>query len=206
MKLCRFGEMGREKPAVVTAAGARRDVSGHVRILTILFFASDGLEKLGQWFRANEEKCPVVPENARWGACIARPSKIVCIGLNYARHAAETGKEVPKEPVIFMKAPSSLCGAVRRPGDSEEFTEDGLGSGTGVGDRKAGFVCFGGAGDGARGRVLPDERLQRAGFSNGTRRPVGEREELRHVCHRWDRFWRRPMRFGTRTNCRWVSA
>ena len=110
MKLCRFGEIGREKPAVITSAGARKDVSGHVRDFDDDFFALNGPEKLAQWLQANEEKCPVVPENARWGSCIARPSKIVCIGLNYARHAAETGKEIPKEPVIFMKAPSALCG------------------------------------------------------------------------------------------------
>src|ERR1700675_870414 len=110
MKLCRFGEIGQEKPAVVNSESVRRDVSEHVRDFDDAFFASDGVEKLSPWFRANEEKCPVVPENARWGACIARPSKIVVIGLNYARHAAETGKEVPKEPVVFMKAPSSLCG------------------------------------------------------------------------------------------------
>ncbi|HET6929606.1 MAG TPA: fumarylacetoacetate hydrolase family protein [Candidatus Acidoferrum sp.] len=111
MKLCRFGETGREKPSLVVANGARKDVSGHVRDFDDEFFATGGVEKLGQWFRANEERCPVVPESARWGACVARPSKIVCIGLNYARHAAETGKEIPKEPVIFMKAPSALCGA-----------------------------------------------------------------------------------------------
>jgi 2,4-diketo-3-deoxy-L-fuconate hydrolase len=110
MKFCRFGEIGREKPAVIVSAGARKDVSEHVRDFDDGFFGSDGPQQLAQWFRANEEKCPVVPENARWGACIARPSKIVCIGLNYARHAAETGKEIPKEPVIFMKAPSALCG------------------------------------------------------------------------------------------------
>ena len=110
MKFCRFGEIGREKPAVIGSAGVRKDVSEHVRDFDDGFFASDGPENLAQWFRANEEKCPVVPENARWGACVARPSKIVCIGLNYARHAAETGKEIPKEPVIFMKAPSALCG------------------------------------------------------------------------------------------------
>jgi len=110
MKLCRFGEIGREKPAVITSAGARKDVSEHVRDFDDDFFALNGPEKLAQWLQANEEKCPVVPENARWGSCIARPSKIVCIGLNYARHAAETGKEIPKEPVIFMKAPSALCG------------------------------------------------------------------------------------------------
>jgi 2,4-didehydro-3-deoxy-L-rhamnonate hydrolase len=111
MKLCRFGELGWEKPALVTQTGVRKDVSEHVRDFDDAFFASNGIEQLREWFRAHEGKCSVVPENARWGACIARPSKIVCIGLNYARHAAETGKEVPKEPVIFMKAPSSLCGA-----------------------------------------------------------------------------------------------
>lgn len=111
MKLCRFGELGREKPAVITAAGVRRDVSGGFQDFDDAFFAADGVKDLRGWLQANEEKCPVVPETARWGACIAKPSKIVCIGLNYARHAAETGKEVPKEPVIFMKAPSALCGA-----------------------------------------------------------------------------------------------
>src|SRR6202166_4552292 len=111
MKLCPFGEMGREKPGVVTAAGARKDVSGHVRDFDDAFFAADGVRELEKWVRVNEAKCQSVPESARWGACIARPSKIVCVGLNYARHAAETGKEAPKEPVIFMKAPSALCGA-----------------------------------------------------------------------------------------------
>jgi 2,4-didehydro-3-deoxy-L-rhamnonate hydrolase len=111
MKLCRFGELGWEKPALVTGTGVRKDVSEHVRDFDDVFLASNGLEQLREWFRTHEGKCPVVPESARWGACVARPSKIVCIGLNYARHAAETGKEVPKEPVIFMKAPSSLCGA-----------------------------------------------------------------------------------------------
>src|SRR6267142_2287231 len=102
MKLCRFGEMGREKPGVVTLEGARKDVSAHVRDFDDAFFAADGVRELEKWLRANEAKCPIVPENVRWGACLARPSNIVCIGLNYARHAAETGKEGPKEPVMFM--------------------------------------------------------------------------------------------------------
>jgi 2,4-diketo-3-deoxy-L-fuconate hydrolase len=110
MKLCRFGEIGQEKPALLSSSGARRDVSTFVRDFDEPFFGSNSLEKLAKWFRLNEEKCPAVPENVRWGPCIARPSKIVCIGLNYARHAAESRMEVPKEPVIFMKAPSSLCG------------------------------------------------------------------------------------------------
>jgi 2,4-diketo-3-deoxy-L-fuconate hydrolase len=101
--------MGREKPALIAANGMRRDVSGHARDFDDAFFAAGGVEKLSAWFRANEEKCAMVPGSAM-GACIARPSKIVCVGLNYTRHAAETGKEVPKEPAIFMKAPSACAG------------------------------------------------------------------------------------------------
>src|SRR5271165_192157 len=110
MKLCRFGERGLEKPAVLTASSERRDVSAHVRDFDEAFFGSGGIPKLAEWFRSNEQKCPLLADTVRWGPCVARPSKIVCIGLNYARHAAESGMEVPKEPVIFMKATSSLCG------------------------------------------------------------------------------------------------
>jgi 2,4-didehydro-3-deoxy-L-rhamnonate hydrolase len=110
MRLCRFGEIGQEKPAVLSSSGVRRDVSSFVRDFDEPFFGSNRVEKLVEWFRLNEEQCPVIPENARWGSCIARPTKIVCIGLNYARHAAESRMEVPKEPVVFMKATSSLCG------------------------------------------------------------------------------------------------
>jgi 2,4-diketo-3-deoxy-L-fuconate hydrolase len=67
MKLCRFGEMGREKPALIAANGMRRDVSGHARDFDDAFFAAGGVEKLSAWFRANEEKCAVVPGSARWG-------------------------------------------------------------------------------------------------------------------------------------------
>jgi len=90
----------------------------------------------------------------------------------------ETGKEVPKEPVIFMKAPSALCGPFDDPGDSKNSQEDGLGgSGAGVGDRKrASYVSEAEAMGHVAGTA--DERLQRAGFSNGARRPVGEREEF----------------------------
>ncbi len=110
MKLCRYGEIGREKPAVLGSSGARRDVSALVRDFDEDFFGSNSVEKLAEWFHLNEANCPPIPDNVRWAACIARPSKIVCIGLNYARHAAETRMELPKEPVVFMKAPSSLCG------------------------------------------------------------------------------------------------
>jgi hypothetical protein len=78
MKLCRFGEMGREKPALVTANGVRRDVSGHVLDFDDDFFATDGVEGLGQWFRANEEKCPVVPECADGGRAL-RGHRKLCV-------------------------------------------------------------------------------------------------------------------------------
>ena len=110
MKLCRFGVNGHEKPAVLNASGVRLDVSEQVRDFDEEFFASDGPRKLAEWFTTNKTKCLPVADGERWGACVARPSKIICIGLNYARHAAESGMEVPKEPVVFMKATSALCG------------------------------------------------------------------------------------------------
>jgi 2,4-didehydro-3-deoxy-L-rhamnonate hydrolase len=110
MKLCRFGEIGQEKPGVVLPDGKRIDVSAAVRDFDEAFFTGDGLSRLSSWLGANAGRSPAVDEKVRWGSCIARPSKIICIGLNYARHAAETGAEPPKEPVIFMKSSTSLCG------------------------------------------------------------------------------------------------
>src|SRR5690606_26098933 len=68
------------------------------------------LQRLEEWFRVNMPACPNVAEDARLGPCIADPSKIICVGLNYAKHAAESGAEVPKEPVLFFKATTALCG------------------------------------------------------------------------------------------------
>jgi 2-keto-4-pentenoate hydratase/2-oxohepta-3-ene-1,7-dioic acid hydratase in catechol pathway len=110
MKLIRFGDRGKEKPGVLLHDGTRVDVSAAVTDYNEEFLGTDGLEKLRRWVDKNAGGLPRVAPSVRLGAPICRPSKIVCIGLNYRDHAAETGQEVPKEPVIFFKATSSLVG------------------------------------------------------------------------------------------------
>lgn len=110
MKIIRFGPLDREKPGVQLPGGARIDVSAFGEDYTEQFFGNDGLNRLGQWLAANQQHCPPVDPAERLGCCIARPSKLICIGLNYARHAAESGMELPKEPIVFFKATSALCG------------------------------------------------------------------------------------------------
>ncbi len=110
MKLIRFGEPGAEKPGIITADDNWIDVSAFVSDYDEAFFASKGLSRLARWLQENEEKCPILNQNTRLGSCVARPSKIICIGLNYAKHAAESGMAPPSEPVVFFKASSALCG------------------------------------------------------------------------------------------------
>lgn len=110
MKLIRFGSPGQEKPGLQLPDGARIDVSAFGEDYTEHFFGTGGPDRLRQWLAEHEKDCPVLPPGTRLGCCIARPSKLICIGLNYARHAAESGMEVPKEPVVFFKATSALCG------------------------------------------------------------------------------------------------
>ncbi|MCK0144391.1 fumarylacetoacetate hydrolase family protein [Arenibacter sp. F26102] len=110
MKLIRFGEIGKEKPGVQLENGTRLDVSAFGRDYNEDFFGTDGLEKLKKWLAENESSCPKVGDSVRLGAPLVRPSKIVCVGLNYAKHAAESGMAVPKEPVLFFKATSAIVG------------------------------------------------------------------------------------------------
>jgi 2,4-didehydro-3-deoxy-L-rhamnonate hydrolase len=110
MKLFRFGAEGAEKPAVLTASGQRLDVSAFGSDYNEAFFTQNGLQNLQTWLNTHAASCPEVPADARFGSCVARPSKIVCVGLNYAKHAAESGVTPPTEPVIFLKATTALCG------------------------------------------------------------------------------------------------
>jgi 2-keto-4-pentenoate hydratase/2-oxohepta-3-ene-1,7-dioic acid hydratase in catechol pathway len=110
MKLLRFGNIGKEKPAVQMPDGSRLDVSAFGEDFGENFFENDGLARLANWLETNASRCPAVPASARIGACIARPSKIVCIGLNYAKHAAETNAPLPTEPILFFKSTTALCG------------------------------------------------------------------------------------------------
>ena len=107
MKLIRFGKNEQEKPGV-HMDGKNYDVSAFVSDYNESFFANDGLKKLAQ-IVANE-KLVEIDTNERIGSPIARPSKIVCIGLNYAKHAKETGANIPTEPILFMKSTTSLTG------------------------------------------------------------------------------------------------
>jgi 2,4-didehydro-3-deoxy-L-rhamnonate hydrolase len=110
MKLIRIGDVGQEKPGVLLEDGTRVDVSGFGADYDEAFFASGGIGKLRNWVAANGGSAPRVSSAVRLGAPICRPSKMVCIGLNFRDHAEESGMEIPKEPVIFFKATTSLVG------------------------------------------------------------------------------------------------
>jgi 2-keto-4-pentenoate hydratase/2-oxohepta-3-ene-1,7-dioic acid hydratase in catechol pathway len=110
MKLIRFGRNGAEKPGVQLENDSRLDVSEFGEDYTENFFETDGISRLQHWLGKNRAECPQVPDGARLGPPIARPSKMVCVGLNYARHAAESGMAIPKEPVLFFKATSAIVG------------------------------------------------------------------------------------------------
>lgn len=110
MKLIRFGAVGKEKPGVQLANGTKIDVSAFGTDYNEEFFGNNGIDKLKAWLKTNESSCPEISDKVRLGAPLTRPSKIVCIGLNYAQHAAEAGMDVPKEPVLFFKATSAIIG------------------------------------------------------------------------------------------------
>ncbi|MBF9024577.1 MULTISPECIES: fumarylacetoacetate hydrolase family protein [unclassified Roseobacter] len=107
MKLLRYGPQGQEKPAILDAEGQVRDLSGHVADFA---GAAVSLEALDAIRKIDISTLPVVANPGRIGACLASVPNFYCIGLNYAKHAAETGAEPPKEPIIFSKATSSLSG------------------------------------------------------------------------------------------------
>lgn len=110
MKLIRFGEPGNESPGLITEDASRLDVSAFTRDYDEAFFSNDGLSRLNYWLRENAASAPRVAQSVRLGSPISRPSKIVCIGLNFRDHARESKMEIPEEPVIFFKASSSLVG------------------------------------------------------------------------------------------------
>jgi 2,4-didehydro-3-deoxy-L-rhamnonate hydrolase len=123
MQLIRWGIAGAEKPGVLASDGSRLDISGFGSDFDENFFASGGLQKLQGWLAANSTAAPRVPDSARLGPPICRPSKIVCIGLNFRDHAAESKMEPPKEPVLFFKSTTSLVGpndALKIPRNAEK--------------------------------------------------------------------------------------
>ena len=108
MKLLRVGEKGAEKPAMLDPSGTLRDLSAHVRDIDGIALAPDSLSKLTA---IDPSSLPEVKGAPRIGPCVARPVNFVCIGLNYADHAAEAGMEIPEEPVVFLKSLGSISGA-----------------------------------------------------------------------------------------------
>jgi 2-keto-4-pentenoate hydratase/2-oxohepta-3-ene-1,7-dioic acid hydratase in catechol pathway len=107
MKLLRHGPAGAEKPGMIDAAGTIRDLSGVVPNIAGDVLADAALDRLRGLDPAT---LPAVPAGTRIGPCVAGIGKFVCIGLNYSDHAAETGAQVPSEPIVFMKATSAVCG------------------------------------------------------------------------------------------------
>ena len=120
MKLLRYGKIGSEKPGVLGNDGEIRDLSGLITDIDASVLSDQTLQKLRD---ADLSKLPVVSGNPRIGACVGNIGKMICIGLNYSDHAAETGATPPPEPIIFMKVNSAICGPnddVRIPKTSEK--------------------------------------------------------------------------------------
>ncbi len=107
MKLLRFGAEGAEKPGILDTDGTIRDLSSVVDDIAGDALSADGLARIAA---TDLSQLPTVPADARLGPCVSGTGKFICIGLNYADHAAESGMEVPSEPVMFMKATSAICG------------------------------------------------------------------------------------------------
>ena len=107
MKLLRYGPVGAEKPGILAEDGTIRDLSAHLPDIANAALSDESMDRL----RALDlSTLPVVEGNPRMGACVGQVGKFICIGLNYADHAAEAGMELPEEPVIFAKATSAICG------------------------------------------------------------------------------------------------
>src|SRR5215212_1012073 len=109
MKLIRFGEANKEKPGVIIN-DVYYDVSAFGEDYNEQFFENEGFDRLQRFLDGNQGKLPEVSRNTRLGSPVARPSKIICIGLNYADHAKETKANIPTEPIIFFKSTTALCG------------------------------------------------------------------------------------------------
>ena len=160
MKLIRFGKEGQEKPGI-HLEGKNYDLSAFIKDYDESFFEQNGLQKLAGI--VNEEKLPLIEDGQRIGSPIARPSKILCIGLNYAKHAKETGAAIPTEPILFMKSTSSLTGPYDNiiiPKNSEK-TDWEVELGVVIG-KKASYVSEEEAMDYVAGYVLHNDVSERA--------------------------------------------
>ncbi len=121
MKLIRYGQAGKEKTGVIID-GKKYDTSAFGEDYNEQFFETDGINRLASFVEKNKVNLPLVSDSERLGSPIGRPSKIVCIGLNYAKHAQETNAQIPKEPIIFFKSTTSVVG----PNDNIMLPKDSL--------------------------------------------------------------------------------
>lgn len=110
MKLFRFDKSGAVGLGMVDQQGKNFDISASGMDLTEGFFEANGIEKLAAWISEHGNSCSEIAGEINYLSCVGRPSKIICVGLNYAKHARESGMEVPKEPVLFFKSTSALVG------------------------------------------------------------------------------------------------
>jgi 2,4-diketo-3-deoxy-L-fuconate hydrolase len=110
MKLIRFGGKGQEKPGILTADNRRLDLSSLFADWDSAFFDGDGPQRLADLAGSKASTWDAVPETERWAAPVARPGKVICIGLNYSDHAKESGMPVPEEPIVFLKAANTVVG------------------------------------------------------------------------------------------------
>jgi 2-keto-4-pentenoate hydratase/2-oxohepta-3-ene-1,7-dioic acid hydratase in catechol pathway len=131
VKLIRFGDSRKERPGIISENGKKFDVSSFIEDYDEDFFETDGLSRLKQWLKnktqdqspRNSQYLPTISDRARLGPPVSRPGKIVCIGFNYKDHARETGKQIPPEPIFFLKSTSALTGPnddIRLPRGSEK--------------------------------------------------------------------------------------
>ena len=107
MKLLRYGEFGKERPGVLDKNGQIKDLSGHIEDISGSVLNANSINKLKE---VNVENLPAVEGTPRLGTCVSGFGKFMCIGLNYADHAAETGADIPEHPILFMKANSAIVG------------------------------------------------------------------------------------------------
>ncbi len=154
MKLIRFGKNRAERPGVLTDDGVRLDLSAHFVDWNSEFLGGEEMKRLRDLLGWGVARLPVVADEIRWGAPIARPGKVICIGLNYSDHALESGAAIPSEPIVFMKAANTVIG----PFDDVEIPH---GSGKTDWEVELGIVI------GREARYLPNAEVARghiAGF------------------------------------------
>ena len=177
MKLMRVGAPGAEKPAMMAPDGTIRDLSGVVHDFTADVLSAEGLHRLA----ALDPASLPVAAPGRVGPCVPRPMNFVCIGLNYADHAAETGAAIPKEPIIFLKS----LGAFQGPNDDVHIPRGSKKTDWEVElaiviGKKASYVPENAAME-LRRRILRGERRERARIPDRARRHLGQGQGLRHL-------------------------